>query len=151
MLPDCDEEMAASDITVSAAGCAGQRCMAASALVLVGDTGAVLDKVCEKSKALQPGQGRGQVGPVIDAISQKKILGYIDQAEKAGSKILVDGRPWAKKTPGFWVGPTVILHSSADAPAMTDEIFGPVLVIKSESSMEFVFKSGVITDLMFGL
>lgn len=75
VLPDCHTEMAAQDITVSMAGCAGQRCMAASALVLVGDNKDVLDKVCEKSRALQPGQDKGQVGPVIDAVSQKRILG----------------------------------------------------------------------------
>jgi len=121
--------MASTDITVSAAGCAGQRCMAASVLVLVGDCKDVLEKVCEKSMALQPGQDKGQVGPVIDAVSQKRILGYIDDAEKRGSKILVDGRSWAKRTSGFWVGPTVILHDNADQPAMKDEIFGPVLSV----------------------
>jgi methylmalonic acid semialdehyde dehydrogenase len=133
VLPDCHTEMASSDITVSMAGCAGQRCMAASALVLVGEDAKcqeVLDKVCQKSAALKPGQAAGQVGPVIDAVSQKRILDYIDQAEKLGSKILVDGRPWAKEqSEGFWVGPTVILHDSADQPSMTDEIFGPVISV----------------------
>lgn len=60
-LPDCDVDMAASDIVASFAGCAGQRCMAASALLLVGDQPALLQAVCAKAAALEPGQGKGQV------------------------------------------------------------------------------------------
>ena len=80
-LPDCDTSMAARDITVSFAGAAGQRCMAASVLIIVGRNETLLDTVVEHTKALKPGQKPGEVGPVIDALSQKKILGYISDAK----------------------------------------------------------------------
>ncbi len=128
-LPDCDTAMAARDITVSFAGAAGQRCMAASVLIIVGSNQTLLDKVVEHTKALKPGQGPGEVGPVIDSLSQKKILSYINEAESTNkAKILVDGRSWADRK-GTFVGPTVILHSNASDPACLDEIFGPVLSV----------------------
>lgn len=71
-LPDCDTEGAATDIVASFAGCCGQRCMAASVLVLVGDTGDLLKKVVDKSAALKPGTAAGQVGPVIDKASRDR-------------------------------------------------------------------------------
>ena len=66
-LPDCDQEMVVNDILTSAFGSAGQRCMAASALVLVGDTGPLLDSIVEAASKLLPGSGVGEVGPIIDA------------------------------------------------------------------------------------
>eukprot|EP00941_MAST-03F_sp_MAST-3F-sp1_P004786 g4786.t1 len=129
-LEDCDSEGASSDIVASSFGCAGQRCMAASVLLLVGECKDVLDKVVDKANALQGGQEKGMVGPVIDAQSQKRIFGYIDGAEKRGAKVLVDGRKWKNtKKNGTWVGPTVLLFDSHDDDAVRDEIFGPVLSV----------------------
>jgi len=128
-LPDCNYEMAAQDIVASFAGCAGQRCMAASVLLLVGDTGDLLDQIVARTAALCPGVEAGQVGPLIDALSKNKVLKYINEAEQQGCKLLVDGRGWAERTPGTWVGPTIILHNSADDAAMKEEIFGPVLSV----------------------
>eukprot|EP00903_Cladosiphon_okamuranus_P010607 g10031.t1 len=137
-LPDCDHEAASKDIVTSFAGCAGQRCMAASVLVLVGDTGDLLDKVVLKAKLLHPGTAAGEVGPVISAASRDHIVACIDKAEAAGGEMLVDGRGWAKRQPGTWVGPTVILKASAAAAAEeSEEIFGPVLmVVKVETWQE---------------
>lgn len=135
-LPDCDTTMAARDITVSFAGAAGQRCMAASVLIIVGSNQTLLDTVVEHAKALMPGQQPGEVGPVIDAMSQQKILGYINDAEsKNGAKILVDGRSWATRE-GTWVGPTIILHNNSRDPACCDEIFGPVLSVLQVDTWE---------------
>jgi methylmalonic acid semialdehyde dehydrogenase len=129
-LEDCDTAMTARDVTVSFAGCAGQRCMAASVLIVVGDNQPLIDMVVANAGALQPGQEAGKVGPVIDQMSKDKILSYIGSAEKDdGAKILLDGRSWADKKEGTWVGPTILLHKSATDKAMTDEIFGPVLSI----------------------
>mmetsp|Transcript_83872 Transcript_83872/g.237185 ORF Transcript_83872/g.237185 Transcript_83872/m.237185 type:complete len:357 (-) Transcript_83872:770-1840(-) len=69
-LPDCDAEMCARDIVASFAGCAGQRCMAASVLLLVGDTGDLLDRVCAKAAALVAGQQNGQVTIIIALTSR---------------------------------------------------------------------------------
>uniref|UniRef100_A0A7S2B8N1 methylmalonate-semialdehyde dehydrogenase (CoA acylating) n=2 Tax=Octactis speculum TaxID=3111310 RepID=A0A7S2B8N1_9STRA len=147
-LPDCDVESTAQDIVASFAGAAGQRCMAASVLVLVASEGAtgtssqgVLARVIEKTLALQPGIEQGQVGAVIDERSKTNILKFIEDAEKIdGAQVLVDGRSWASSANdgsiippenrrGFWVGPTVLLHKSAADAACTKEIFGPVLSV----------------------
>jgi len=140
-LPDCDKDSAASDIVVSFAGCAGQRCMAASVLLLVG-VGANVQKqedllkdIIQKSSKIEPGVGSGQMGPVIDGISHKKIMSYIkDAEEKDGAEILLDGRSWAESKGGSWIGPTIIRHKSPDDKAMKEEIFGPVLSVYSVSS-----------------
>ncbi|KAI9595446.1 Aldehyde/histidinol dehydrogenase [Syncephalis fuscata] len=127
-VPDCDLEMTAQDVVNSFSGCAGQRCMAASVLLLVGEQPELLERICAKASSLQPGTGPRQVGPVIDPLSRDRIIGYIDEAEKTGAQILVDGRGWASRT-GSWVGPTVILHKSPKDRALHDEIFGPVISI----------------------
>jgi malonate-semialdehyde dehydrogenase (acetylating) / methylmalonate-semialdehyde dehydrogenase len=58
-----------------------------------------------------------------------RILGFIDEAEAGSARILLDGRSWAAKTPGNWVGPTVILHTNREDRALKEEIFGPVLSV----------------------
>lgn len=69
-----------------------------------------------------------------------RVLRYINEAEASGAQILLDGRPWATShTEGFWMGPTIILHSSAQEPCMQDEIFGPVLsILKVETWQEAI-------------
>jgi len=131
--PDCDLEMASSDIVASFAGCAGQRCMAASVLLTIGEQPALVSRVVEKARKIQMGQGKGCMGPVIDGAAEQRICGYIDAAERDGAKVLLDGRSWAKtKTNnGHWIGPTVLEMPAAlrRHSAMTDEIFGPVICV----------------------
>lgn len=134
-LPDCEIEGAASDICVSFAGCAGQRCMAASVLLLDGEQDGLLNKLIEKASKIQPGSEPGEMGPVIDGASYQKIISYIEDAEKKGAKILLDGRTWKKKE-GSWIGPTIILHKTKDDKTMKEEVFGPVLSIYVVSSWE---------------
>lgn len=128
-LEDCDAEGAARDIVASFAGCAGQRCMAASVLLLVGECSKLLTNVVQRAQALQLGQEKGQVGPVIDATSRARILSYIEGAISRGAKVLVDGRKMAQTNPGTWVGPTILLHQTHDDEAVRSEIFGPVLSV----------------------
>ena len=141
-LPDCEMEGAATDITVSFAGCAGQRCMAASVLLLVGgeheqqqQSNLLLQRIVEKASQIAPGMGPGQMGPVIDATSYEKITSYIALAEKDGAKVLLDGRSW-KRNAGNWIGPTVLLHQSASDRTLTEEVFGPVLSVLQVNSWE---------------
>lgn len=134
-LPDCEVEGASSDICVSFAGCAGQRCMAASVLLLDGEQDSLLNSLIEKATKIQPGSEPGQLGPVIDSNSYAKIISYIEDAEKSGSKILLDGRSWKKKE-GNWVGPTIILHNSPNDKTIQEEVFGPVLSIYVVKSWE---------------
>lgn len=129
-MPDCNMEMAAQDIVNSFTGCTGQRCMAASVLLTVGEQQQLIKLITEKASILHPGSQNREIGPVIDKLALDRITKYIDEAEKSGAKLLLDGRPWTKANPkGFWIGPTIILHSSKDDPAMKDEIFGPVISI----------------------
>jgi methylmalonic acid semialdehyde dehydrogenase len=145
--PDCDVSLTAADVTSSFSGCAGQRCMAASVLLTIGEQSELVSQIVAKSKAILPGSNAGQMGPVIDQISKDKIIHYIDEAEKGGASILVDGRSWGNPSKasepgfeivgkGFWVGPTVILHNNKSDPALHDEIFGPVLSIYVCASKE---------------
>jgi acyl-CoA reductase-like NAD-dependent aldehyde dehydrogenase len=125
--------MASSDIVVSFSGCAGQRCKAAAILLTVGDQPKLIEKVCAKAAAMPKGQEGGQVGPVIDKAAQQRILRHINAAEKDGAEVLVDGRKWAEEASGNWVGPTVLRFPAEmkDHPSMKDEIFGPVLCVRT--------------------
>lgn len=148
-LDDACVDTASSDITVSFAGCAGQRCMAASVLLLVDEhcngedatndnTTLLLNKIVEKASQIKPGSGPKEMGPVIDKKSYEKILSYINHSEKMGAKILLDGRPW--KSPnggGNWIGPTIIQHTNrTDDKTMSEEVFGPVLSVYRVGSWE---------------
>ena len=140
VMPDADMDQSAIDILNSFAGSAGQRCMAASVLVLCGDgSESVLSLVVDKASKIKPGQtGTGEIGPVIDQTALNRICKYIDESEsKYGGRILVDGRAWARQSnrAGYWVGPTVIEHTSLDDPALKDEIFGPVISVIRLSSL----------------
>lgn len=132
VLPDADIEMTTGDIINSFAGSAGQRCMAASVMLMIGEQKACLDKLCEKAAAMKAGQAAGECGPVIDHAAVTRVTKYINEAEASGAKILVDGRKWTGSVnggKGFWVGPTVILHTNKDDAAMKEEIFGPVISV----------------------
>ena len=141
-LEDCDLESATADITVSFAGCAGQRCMAASVLLTVDESeeeepfgNVLVDKIITKASKIKPGSGPGELGPVIDQASYDKILSYIEHSEKMGAKVLLDGRSW-KKDEGFWIGPTILQHSSLEDKTVSEEVFGPVLSVYPVKSWE---------------
>ena len=127
VVPDAEVELTAETIVASAYGCAGQRCMAASVMLAVGDVQHIIDRMVEKTKGMELGQ---DMGAIITPQSQERIIGYIDDAEERGADILVDGRGQSVDgAPGNWVGPTILDNVSADMPAGCDEIFGPVLSI----------------------
>lgn len=137
VLPDADFDMCTSDIMNSFAGSTGQRCMAASVLLMVGKfPPTFIEMLTSKAKALKAGQEKGEIGPVIDQASKDKILRYINEAvERDGAEILVDGRSWCDKK-GFWVGPTILRHKSKEDAAMKEEIFGPVLSVYEVATKE---------------
>ncbi len=129
VVPDADPEMTADNVVASVTGCAGQRCMAASVLLAVGDVDSILTKINEKMRALKAGR---EVGAIISAEALARITGYLERAEAGGAKLVVDGRELvAEDAPagGFYVGPTVIDHASPTHEASCDEIFGPTLTI----------------------
>jgi malonate-semialdehyde dehydrogenase (acetylating)/methylmalonate-semialdehyde dehydrogenase len=128
VMPDAHPDMTASNVTASMSGCAGQRCMAASAMVAVGPIDSIIQKICDEAKKIIPGKN---LGSVISKEAKERIERYITEAEKAGAKILVDGRNY--KVPGnengFYVGPTVIDFVTPDMAIAKEEVFGPVLAI----------------------
>lgn len=97
-------------------------------LLLVDAPDELLEKIIANTKEIRPGQGPGEMGPVIDSASYAKIISYIEAAEKDGAKVLLDGRSW-KKEKGNWVGPTILLHESPNDKTIKDEVFGPVLSV----------------------
>jgi malonate-semialdehyde dehydrogenase (acetylating)/methylmalonate-semialdehyde dehydrogenase len=128
VLPDALPIPTAANVVASMAGCAGQRCMAAASMIAVGNTEQVVQGVCAEAKKMIPGEN---LGPVISAEAKTRIENYISQAEKAGAKILVDGRcaVVAGRENGFYVGATVIDDVRPDMKIAQEEIFGPVLAI----------------------
>lgn len=128
VLPDAHPLMTATNVTASMSGCAGQRCMAASAMVAVGNVDHIINQICVEAKKIIPGEN---LGPVISKEAKERIEKYIDEAEKQGAKILVDGRNTVVKgkEDGFYVGPTVIDFVTPDMSVAKEEIFGPVISI----------------------
>ena len=128
VMPDAHPDMTASNVTASMSGCAGQRCMAASAMVGVGNIDHIVNKICEEARKIVPGKN---LGAVISKEAQERINRYITEAEKAGAKVLVDGRNSKVdgKENGFYVGPTVIDYVTPDMAIAKEEVFGPVIAI----------------------
>lgn len=129
VVPDADVKLTVRGVVDSFTGCAGQRCMAASLMVAVGDVDHLIEKIADTASRIALGKG---MGAIIDSASLKRIHNAIAQAEKDGARILVDGRK-AKPPEGFdkgnWIGPTVIDHALPNMECATSEIFGPVVTI----------------------
>jgi len=128
VMADAHEEMSATNIAASMTGCAGQRCMAASALVAVGQVDHIIKRLCEAARAIVPGTN---LGAVISREAKERIERFITEAEQAGASVLVDGRGVVVpgKENGFYVGPTIIDHVRPDMAIAKEEVFGPVLAI----------------------
>jgi malonate-semialdehyde dehydrogenase (acetylating)/methylmalonate-semialdehyde dehydrogenase len=135
VLPDAIPGMTAQNVAASMSGCAGQRCMAASAMVGVGNVDHIIDKICEEAKKIVPGEN---LGAVINKASQERIEKYITEAEQQGAKVLVDGRHAVVKgkEKGTYVGPTVIDYVKPDMSVATEEIFGPVISIMRTNTVD---------------
>jgi malonate-semialdehyde dehydrogenase (acetylating)/methylmalonate-semialdehyde dehydrogenase len=135
VLPDAIPDMTAQNVAASMSGCAGQRCMAASAMIGVGNVDAIVDKICDEARKIIPGIN---LGAVIDKASQERIENYITQAEKEGAKIVVDGRNTkvVGKENGTYVGPTVIDFVTPEMSVAKEEIFGPVISIMRTNTVD---------------
>jgi len=135
VLPDADLEFTADAIMGAAYGSAGERCMAISTVVAVGDSAdALVAKLKARAEKLVvgPGNEKGvEMGPVISAQHRDKIIGYIDIGVAQGAKLVTDGRSIsvAGHENGFFVGPTLFDNVSTDMKIYKEEIFGPVLIV----------------------
>ena len=135
VLPDAIPGMTASNVAASMSGCAGQRCMAASAMIGVGNIDHIIDKICEEAAKIVPGKN---LGAVINKESKERIERYITEAEEQGATKLLDGRNTKVegKENGTYVGPTVIDHVKPDMSVATEEIFGPVISIMRTDTVD---------------
>ncbi len=135
VLPDAKVEMTAQNVAASMSGCAGQRCMAASAMIAVGEVDHIIAKICDEAKKIIPGKN---LGAVINKASQERIEKYITEAEQQGAKILVDGRRTivVGKEKGIYVGPTVIDFVTPEMSVAKEEIFGPVISIMRTKTLD---------------
>ncbi|OZC64368.1 methylmalonate-semialdehyde dehydrogenase (CoA acylating) [Rhodococcus sp. 06-470-2] len=134
VLPDADLDLAADAMVNAGFGSAGERCMAISALVAVGNIAdELVAKIAERTTPLVTGDGtRGaDMGPLVTKAHRDKVASYVDAGEAAGATLVVDGRTVQPDggTDGFWLGPTLIDHVTPDMSIYTDEIFGPVLSV----------------------
>jgi malonate-semialdehyde dehydrogenase (acetylating)/methylmalonate-semialdehyde dehydrogenase len=135
VMPDAIPGMTAQNVAASMSGCAGQRCMAASAMVGVGNIDHIIDKICDEARKIIPGEN---LGAVINKESKERIEKYITEAEQQGAKILVDGRGVTVngKENGTYVGPTVIDYVKPDMAVAKEEIFGPVISIMRTNTVD---------------
>lgn len=129
LMPDADPEMASKAIADSFTGCAGQRCMAASVLLAVGEASSLVEKIVSQARSLELGK---TMGAIVTKESKEKLVSAIGRAEKSGVKVLLDGR--TSKAPsglegGNWLSPTVLDNVTPGMEAAVDELFGPVLSI----------------------
>jgi malonate-semialdehyde dehydrogenase (acetylating)/methylmalonate-semialdehyde dehydrogenase len=133
IMPDADIDKAVDALVGAAYGSAGERCMAISVAVLVGDAAdKVMPKLIERTKALKIKNGMeldAEMGPIVTRAALERITGYIESGVASGATLLVDGRPF--KSPqfeqGFWIGGTLFDHVTPDMTIYREEIFGPVL------------------------
>ena len=139
VLPDANPMMTATNVTASMSGCAGQRCMAASAMLAIGNVDPIIASICDEARKVVPGKN---LGAVISKAAKDRIEDYISQAEQAGAKILVDGRGAVVvgKEGGTYVGPTVIDYVTPEMSVATEEIFGPVISIMRTETVDEALK-----------
>ena len=162
VMPDADIEQAVDALIGAGYGSAGERCMAISVAVLVGDVAdQLLPRLIERTRALKVLDGEdlaAEMGPIVTRAAHERISGYIDLGVKEGAQLLVDGRGFDGKAAGsstgtdtsggFWLGGTLFDHVTPDMRIYKEEIFGPVLaVVRAKDFAEAV---QLVNDHEFG-
>jgi malonate-semialdehyde dehydrogenase (acetylating) / methylmalonate-semialdehyde dehydrogenase len=135
VLPDADLDLAADAAVSAGYGSAGERCMAISVVVAVGEVAdPLLEKMRERIARLRVGPGTdpsSEMGPLVTGPHRDKVASYLESGVAEGATLAVDGRlhPIEGDESGFWLGPTVLDHVTPEMRAYRDEIFGPVLSV----------------------
>ncbi|OHY81701.1 CoA-acylating methylmalonate-semialdehyde dehydrogenase [Marinobacter sp. AC-23] len=155
VMPDADLDNAISALTGAAFGSSGERCMALSVAVAVGDemADALINKMKAQMESLKVGpfsDAKNDFGPVITKAHQEKVCGYISSAEQEGADVVVDGRSVAVPghENGFYVGGTLIDRVTPNMTCYLEEIFGPVLLVMRVNTMEEAMQ--LINDHEYG-
>jgi len=141
VLPDADIDSTADALVAAGYGSAGERCMAISAVVVVGDAGPLVDAVATRARALVTGPGSdpaSDMGPLITRVHRDRVAGYVDSASSDGAEVVVDGRGVAVEGApgGFFLGPTLVDRVTTEMAVYRDEVFGPVLSVLRVDSLD---------------
>ena len=152
VLPDADVEMAADAAVSAGYGSAGERCMAVSVLVAVGDVADTLvDAIRERLPNVKVGDGMepgSEMGPLVTREHRDKVASYIESGAGQGAKVVADGRDTAPDGDGFFLGVSLLDDVTPDMDAYKDEIFGPVLsVVRAKTYDEAV---SLVNDNPYG-
>jgi malonate-semialdehyde dehydrogenase (acetylating)/methylmalonate-semialdehyde dehydrogenase len=133
VLPDADPDATADALIAAGYGSAGERCMAISAVVVVGDAGPLVAAVASRARALVTGPGTdpsSDMGPLITRAHRDRVAGYVDSALADGADVVVDGRGLSVGDGGgFFIGPTLVDRVTPEMAVYREEIFGPVLSV----------------------
>ncbi|MFD0667926.1 CoA-acylating methylmalonate-semialdehyde dehydrogenase [Ramlibacter sp. MAHUQ-53] len=158
VMPDADMDQVADALIGSAYGSAGERCMAISVAVLVGDTGdRLMPVLAERTRALKVKNGvelDAEMGPIVSRVARDRITGYIDAGVAEGAQLVVDGRGFRGQAAGagcddgFWLGGTLFDHVTPDMKIYREEIFGPVLACVR--AKDFAEALTLVNDHEFG-
>ncbi len=152
VMPDADLPQTVDAIMGSAFGAAGQRCLAGSVLVPVGDVAEPLLKLLvARAKTLRVGDGMEDgvsVGPLVGQDQKKRVVGYIEKGVAEGATPICDGRLVQTDPAGAFVGPTVLDHVQPNATVAREEIFGPVLSVVRATSLDDALK--IVNSSDFG-
>ncbi len=140
VLPDANLELAVKTVFESCTGCAGQRCLAGSVILCVGDVySKVQEEIVKKAKAAIVGDGlesTTNIGPVISEEARTRVKGLIQSAADEGAKILLDGRNGIEDLSGYFLKPTVITEVKKDMRIAKEEIFGPVICLSKVKTFD---------------
>ncbi|WP_306370048.1 CoA-acylating methylmalonate-semialdehyde dehydrogenase [Nocardiopsis sp. CC223A] len=142
VMPDADLEFTADHLTAAAFGSAGQRCMAISAAVAVGEAAdALVPVLADKAKAIRVGPGRdaaNEMGPVITAQARDRVASFVGSGEEQGAVVVVDGRDLKVQghEEGFFIGPSLLDRVTADMDVYRQEVFGPLLVVVRAADLD---------------
>ena len=140
VLPDADLDLAADAIVSAAYGSAGERCMALSVAVAVGDVGDdLVSALAKRLPALRIGPGAEpgtDMGPLVTREHRDRVAGYVAEGADAGATVVSDGRTADVPTDGFFLGTTLLDHVTPDMTVYRDEIFGPVLSVVRVATFE---------------
>jgi malonate-semialdehyde dehydrogenase (acetylating)/methylmalonate-semialdehyde dehydrogenase len=155
VMPDADLDQAIDAVMGAAYGSAGERCMAVSVMVAVGDevADALIERLCPRVEALKVGpytQSDAEMGPVVNPAAKARICGYIDRGVEEGAKLVIDGRAISIRgfENGCFVGATVFDHVTPSMSIYTDEIFGPVLCVVRVNSYDSALQ--LVNDHEYG-
>ena len=140
-MPDADPEAVVNALVGASVGAAGQRCMAISVAVLVGESEHILQRLAEEMAKMRPGlwdDASAAYGALISPAARGRVLDLIQQGKDAGARCLLDGSGWThpEHPGGNWIGPTLFADVTTDMSIYTQEIFGPVLCAMRVDSLD---------------